>query len=93
MRRFISVLMLLTFSCALHAQALPFGSETLSYSVRHNLFPGDIGTMTFRGKDAGGNYKVEATLKAAVGNIYTLDCDYTSVFQKDAQLTPVSATL
>jgi len=92
MRRFIPVLILLTLSSALHAQALSFGSETLSYSVRHNLFPGDIGTMTFRGKDAGGNYKVEATLKAAVGNIYTLDCDYTSVFQKDAQLTPVSAT-
>ena len=92
MRRFVPVLLLLTLSCALHAQALPFGPETLSYTVRHNLFPGDIGTMTFRGKDAGGNYRVDATLKAAVGSIYTLDCNYSSVFQKDAQLTPISAT-
>jgi len=92
MRRIISILLLLTIACVLPAQNLPSGDETLSYTVRHNLFPGDIGTMTFQGKDGNGTYRVHAVLKAAVGSIYTLDCDYSSVFRKDAQLTPVSAT-
>ena len=92
MRRFVPTFLLLMISGFLGAQNLSFGDEKLSYTVRHNLFPGDIGTMTFQGKDSGGNYQVEAKLKAAVGNIYTLDCRYTSLFRKDAQLTPISAT-
>lgn len=92
MRRICSAILLLTLSCALYAEGLSFGNETLSYSVRHNLFPGEIGTMTFHGKDADGAYHVDATLKAAVGNIYTLDCRYTSDFRKDEQLTPLAAT-
>ncbi|MBR1538433.1 MAG: DUF3108 domain-containing protein [Bacteroidales bacterium] len=92
MKRFFSLILLLALGCPVRAQSLPPGDETLSYTVRHNLFPGDIGTMTFRAKDDGGNYNVDATLKAAVGSIYTLDCRYTSVFRNDARLTPVAAT-
>lgn len=92
MKRFATVLLFLALSCVLRAQYLPSGDETLSYTVRHNMFPGDIGTMIFHGKDAGGTYNVDATLKAAVGSIYTLDCRYTSAFRKDARLTPVAAT-
>ena len=75
-----------------HAQSFPAGGERLDYSIRHNLFPGEIGTMSFQGKDRGDTYTVDATLKASVGNIYTLDCAYGSTFRKDAGLTPLSAS-
>ena len=91
MRRLVTILFLL-LSAGLQAQSFSFGEETLNYSIRHNLFPGTIGTMTYVTHDAGENWQVDATLKASVGSIYTLDCDYGSVFRKDADLTPVSAT-
>ena len=88
----ITLLAGLTQTVGAQSQGFLAGDENLTYSIRHNLFPGNIGTMTFRGKDGDGTYAVDAMLKAAVGSIYTLDCRYTSVFRKDAQLTPVSAT-
>lgn len=91
MRRLATILLLL-LSAGLQAQSFSFGNETLTYSIRHNLFPGNIGTMTYVTHDAGENWQVDATLKASVGGIYTLDCSYGSVFRKDAALTPVSAT-
>jgi hypothetical protein len=48
--------------------------------------------MSFRGEERGGNYHVDAVLKAAVGSLYTLDCLFGSTFRKDAALTPVAAT-
>ena len=91
MRRLATILFLLLSAC-LQAQSFSFGNETLTYSIRHNLFPGTIGSMTYQTTDAGENWQVDATLKASVGGFYTLDCDYGSVFRKDAALTPVSAT-
>ncbi|MBR6423827.1 MAG: DUF3108 domain-containing protein [Bacteroidales bacterium] len=67
------------------------GDEHLTYSIRHNLFPGNIGTMTFTGKDGGSEYHVDAVLHASVAGVYKLDCEYGSTFRKDADLTPVSA--
>ena len=74
------------------AQPFPSGNERLDYVIRHSFFPGEIGTMSFRGTDRGDTYAVEATLDAAVGNIYALDCRYGSTFRKDAVLTPVAAS-
>ena len=71
--------------------ALLSGPEKLTYSIRHNLFPGEIGTMTFEGKAAGDRYRVDATLHAAAGGFYTLDCTYGSTFCNDAAMTPVKA--
>ena len=73
------------------AQSLPSGDENLSYAIRVSLIPGEVGTMVFRGKDQGGDYRVDATLKAAVGSLYTLECVYGSTFRKDAGLTPLAA--
>ena len=91
MKRFATILLLL-LAASLQAQSFSFGNETLTYSVRHNLFPGTIGTMTYQTRDAGDNWQVDATLKASVGGFYTLDCTYGSIFRKDEALTPVSAT-
>lgn len=68
------------------------GDEHLVYGIHHSLFPGNIGTMTFSGSDAGSDYHVDAALKASVAGIYTLDCTYASTFRKDAELTPLSAS-
>ena len=67
------------------------GPEKLSYSIRHNLFPGEIGTMTFVGQEQGDHYRVDATLAAAAGGFYTLDCTYGSTFRRDEAFTPVKA--
>ena len=74
------------------AQSFPAGDESLDYAIRISLLPGEIGTMTFRGKDRGGDYHVDATLKAAVGSLYSLECLYGSSFRKDDNLTPIAAT-
>lgn len=87
-----ATLLFLLLAASLQAQSFSFGNETLSYSIRHNLFPGTIGSMRYQTRDAGDCWQVDATLEAAVGNIYTLDCQYGTVLQKDAALTPVSAT-
>ena len=88
-----SILLFLLFAATgLHAQSLPFDNERLDYSIRHNLFPGTIGTMRFQGKPVAEGYQVDAVLKAAVGSIYTLDCNYGANFRTDAGLTPLSAT-
>jgi len=86
------VLLLPAFAGIAAAQTIPSGGERLDYSIRHNLFPGTIGTMTFEGRECAEGYHVDATLKAAVGSIYTLDCTYGSTFCCDEALTPVSAT-
>lgn len=90
MKRILS-LILLFVSFLAQAQDYSLGNETLSYTIRHNLFPGNIGTMTFDGRPDGENYRLEATLTAAVGSIYTLDCQYGSTFIMDEALTPVAA--
>ncbi len=91
--RFLLLFVVLTgFSCGLQAQSFPFSDENLVYSIRHNLFPGNIGTMTFQGTDGADRYRVDATLKAAVGSLYTLDCNYKTTFLKDKELTPVTAS-
>lgn len=68
------------------------GDEELTYSIRHNLFPGNIGTMTFNGRNGGEEYHVDASLKASIAGIYSLDCTYATTFRVDADLTPQSAT-
>ncbi|MBR0224212.1 MAG: DUF3108 domain-containing protein [Bacteroidales bacterium] len=78
--------------CAAAAQTFPRGSERLDYSIRHNLFPGNVGKMTFQGSDSGGDYHVDATLHVSVAGIYSLDCLYTTTFRNDAALTPLRAT-
>ena len=89
----ISILLFLLFAgTGIQAQGLSFSEEELDYSIRHNLFPGTIGTMNFQGKECPEGYHVDAVLKAAVGNIYTLDCNYGATFCNDAALTPISAT-
>ena len=97
MKRICLILLLMILSAAgttVRAQAIPFafGSETLHYTVSHNLVPGTIGTMTFRGSDQGDGYQVEAVLNASLTSLYTLDCTYRSTFRKDADLTPVRST-
>ena len=87
----IATILLILLAASLQAQSFSFREGTLDYSIRHNLFPGTIGSMTYRTRDAGENWQVDATLHAAVGSIYTLDCSYGSTFRKDADLTPVSA--
>lgn len=74
------------------AQAFPSGSERLDYSIRHSLFPGNVGKMSFQGKDSGGDYHVDATLHVSIVGVYTLNCLYTTTFRKDAALTPLKAT-
>ncbi len=91
MKRLATILLIL-LAASLQAQSFSFQEETLDYSIRHNLFPGTIGSMTYHTHDAGSHWQVDATLQAAVGSIYTLDCSYGSIFCKDADLTPVSAT-
>ena len=91
-RAFCILLLLLVLAPSARGQAFAFSDQVLTYTIRHNLFPGDIGTMTFRGKSVQDRYQVDASLQAAVGNIYTLECSYGTLFQKDAGLTPVSAT-
>lgn len=89
----ISILLFLLFAgTGIQAQGLSFSEEELDYSIRHNLFPGTIGTMIFQGEECPEGYHVDAVLKAAVGNIYTLDCNYGATFCNDAALTPISAT-
>jgi len=88
----IATIFLILLAASLQAQSFSFEEGTLDYSIRHNLFPGTIGSMTYETRDAGDNWQVEATLHAAVGSIYTLDCSYASTFCKDADLTPVSAS-
>ena len=68
------------------------GDEDLTYSIRHNLFPGNIGTMTFSGRNGGGEYHVDASLRASIAGVYSLDCTYASAFRTDENLTPVSAS-
>ena len=81
-----------TLSILLAALTLLSGDESLVYSIRHNLFPGNIGTMTFQARDGGDTYRVDARLTASVAGIYSLDCTYGSTFRKDEALTPVLAT-
>ena len=88
----IATILLILLAASLQAQSFSFQEGTLDYSIRHNLFPGTIGSMTYQTRDAGDHWQVDATLHAAVGSIYTLDCSYGSTFCKDADLTPVSAT-
>ena len=85
-------LLLPLLPAAAQQRPVSFGREKLQYSIRHNLFPGTIGTMSFQGKDDGAVYRLDAVLTASVGSFYTLDCSYGSVFYQDAALTPVSAT-
>ena len=82
----------LTFRAAAQNAAFLDGEEELVYSIRHNLFPGNIGTMTFHGRGEGSNYRVDAALKASIAGIYSLDCSYASTFRKDPDLTPISAS-
>lgn len=82
----------LTFRAAAQSAAFLGGEEDLTYSIRHNMFPGNIGTMTFHGRGEGSDYHVDASLKASIAGIYSLDCTYASTFRNDAELTPLSAT-
>ena len=91
-RILLSLSLLLALAPCLDAQSFSFVNENLDYGIRHNLFPGNIGTMTFRGATAGEHYHVDAALKASVAGLYTLDCTYGSTFRQDAGVTPVSAT-
>ena len=91
MKRITTILFIL-LAASLQAQSFSFREGALDYSIRHNLFPGTIGTMSFQGKDDGAVYRLDAVLTASVGSFYTLDCSYGSVFYQDAALTPVSAT-
>lgn len=77
---------------AAQTQAFLSGNEQLDYSIRHNVFPGNVGRMSFTGKDGGGDYSVEATLHAAIAGVYTLDCVYGTTFRKDEVLTPLRAS-
>lgn len=88
----LSLSLLLGLTFGLGAQTFSFSNENLNYGIRHNLFPGNIGSMTFRGVASGDNYHVDATLKASIVGLYTLDCTYGSTFRQDAGVTPVSAT-
>ena len=96
MKRYIlvvSVLLGLVQVAGAQEQGFLAGDEHLVYGIHHNLFPGNIGTMTFNGSNAGSDYHVDAALKASVaGGIYSLDCTYASTFRKDAELTPRSAS-
>ena len=92
MKRAFCILLLLVLAPYARGQAFTFSDQVLTYSIRHNLFPGDIGTMTFRGRNTQDKYQVDASLQAAVGSLYTLECSYGTLFCKDAGLTPVSAT-
>lgn len=83
---------MLLSAASIQAQTIPFGEESLDYSIRHNLFPGTIGTMHFQSGPCEEGCHVDAVLKAAVGSIYTLDCSYGSTFRTGAGLSPVSAT-
>lgn len=74
------------------AQTFPSGPERLEYSIRHSMFPGNVGRMTFQGKDSGSDYHVDAQLKVSIVGIYSLDCTYGATFRKDAALTPLKAT-
>ena len=88
----LSLVLLLGLAAGAGAQNFSFNDESLSYGIRHNLFPGNVGTMVFQGKNTGDSYHVDATLKASVAGLYTLDCTYGSSFRKEAGVTPVSAT-
>lgn len=93
-RIFVSFLLLLGLASGIQAQDAAFlaGNEDLTYSIRHSYFPGNVGTMTFQGRDMGGSYQVDAALKASIVGIYRLESTYGAVFHKDEALTPVSAT-
>ena len=93
-RIFFSFVLLLALTSVARAQNVAFldSDEQLTYSIRHNLVPGNVGTMTFQGRNEGGSYHVDAQLNASMAGLYTLDCTYGSTFRKDAGLTPVSAT-
>ncbi|MBR5018256.1 MAG: DUF3108 domain-containing protein [Bacteroidales bacterium] len=91
-RIFCSFTLLLGLVSGIAAQHFPFSDESLNYSIRHNLLPGNIGSMTFRGRNVGDTYHVDATMKGSAAGIYTIDYTYGSTFRKDAGLTPVSAT-
>lgn len=80
-----------TLTILLLMASLLSGPEKMTYSIRHNLFPGEIGAMTFVGQDQGEQYRVDATLAAAAGGFYTLECTYGSTFCNDAARTPVKA--
>ena len=97
MKRFLLTILSLALllpelSPRLQAQSFPAGNEQLKFSIRHNLFPGNVGWMSFSGKESGRDYHVDATLHASVIGVYTLDCTYGSTFRKDAALTPLKAT-
>ena len=77
---------------AAQTQAFLSGNEQMDYSIRHNVFPGNVGRMSFAGKDGGGDYSVEATLHASIAGVYTLDCVYGTTFRKDEALTPLLAS-
>lgn len=87
-----SLLLLAVFGTEAETRDFSFRDEVLHYSIRHSFFPGNIGSMIFYGKDSGDTYRVDATLTASVGSLYSLDCTYGSRFRKDAVLTPVQAS-
>ena len=91
-RVFCSLCLLLGLVSGIAAQNFPFSDETLNYSIRHNLIPGNIGSMTFRGRSVGNAYHVDASMKGSAAGLYTIDYTYGSTFRKDTGLTPVSAT-
>lgn len=88
----ITLLAGLTQTAGAQSQGFLAGDENLTYSIRHNLFPGNIGTMTFQGTNKGSDYHVDASLKASIAGVYSLDCTYASTFRKDGELTPLSAS-
>ena len=92
MKRIFLSLLLLGTGLGVWAQGIPFENETLNYGIRHSHFPGNIGSMSFRGSASGDTYHVDAVLKASVVGLYTLDCTYGSTFRQDAEVAPVSAT-
>lgn len=74
----------------------PDGEESLTYTVRHNVIPGEMATMVFHGgstADAGA-YAVTAELRTTpkASLVYTLDCRYGSVFRTDGDMIPVAAS-
>lgn len=89
----ISLFLLLGLAFCAQAQHTAFldSEENMVYSVRHSYFPGNVGTMTFTGKQSGSDYHVDATLHASIVGLYKLDCTYGSTFRRDGSLTPVSA--
>lgn len=89
---FLALSLLPVLSTGARAQAFLSGDENLTYAIRHSMFPGSIGTMTFQGRNGGETYHVDASLTASIAGIYSLNATYGATFRKDDALTPVSAS-